>query len=189
MQDIYEFDLKTVTEYRKKILSAPVKDGKAVLEELTGQRKEEAEDDDMDWDEEILGEMEGGYENNRFSCYWDSDTDMTHPLILAKIPVKNPWEIFAYLPFGNWNDCPDTPELMAAAKYWFEQYGAVPAAMSHDELEFLLPAPVPKEKAMDAAVELYGFCPDIVDQEPEDATVGALADVLRQSTVWYFWWD
>ena len=189
--DIYEFDLKTVTEYRKKMLSTSVKDGKAVLEELTGQRKEEAEDDDMDWDEEILGEMEGGcgYENNRISCYWDSDTDMTHPLILAKIPVKNPWEIFAYLPFGNWNDCPDTPELMAAAKYWFEQYGAVPATMSHDELEFLLPAPVHKEKAMDAAVELYGFCPDVIDQGPEDATVGALADVLRQSTVWYLWWD
>ena len=187
--DIYEFDLKTVTEYRKKMLSTSVKDGKAVLEELTGQRKEEVEDDDMDWDEEILGEMEGGYENNRISCYWDSDTDMTHPLILAKIPVKNPWEIFAWLPFGNWNDCPDTPELMAAAKYWFEQHGAVPAAMSHDELEFLLPAPVHKEKAMDAAVELYGFCPDVIDQGPEDATVGALADVLRQSTVWYLWWD
>ena len=187
--DFYEFDLKTVTEYRKKMLSTSVKDGQAVLEELIGQRKEEAEDDDMDWDEEILGEMEGGYENNRFSCYWDSDTDMTYPLILAKIPVKNPWEIFAYLPFGNWNECPDTPKLMAAAKYWFEQYGAVPAAMSHDELEFLLPAPVPKEKAMDAAVELYGFCPDVIDQGPEDATVGALADVLRQSTVWYFWWD
>ena len=187
--DIYEFDLKTVTEYRKKMLSAPIKDGKAVLEEMIGQRKEEAEDDDMDWDEEVLGEMAGGYDNNRFSCYWDSDTDMTHPLILAKIPVKNPWEIFAYLPFGNWNDCSDTPELMAAAKYWFKRYGAAPAAMSHDELEFLLPAPVPKENAMDAAVEQYGFCPDIVDQEPEDATVGALADVLWQSTVWYFWWD
>ena len=185
--DIYEFDLKTVTEYRKKILSAPVKDGKAVLEELTGQRKEEAEDDDMNWDEEILGEMEGGYDNDRFSCYWNSDNDMTYPLILAKIPVKNPWEIFAYLPFGNWNDCPDTPELMAAAKYWFEQYGAVPAAMSHDELEFLLSAPVPKEKAMDTAVELYGFCPDL-DQN-EDGSIGALADALWQSTVWYFWWD
>ena len=187
--DIYEFDLKTVTEYRKKMLSAPIKDGKAVLEELTGQRKEEAEDDDMDWDEEILGKMEGGYENNRISCYWDSDTDMTHPLILAKIPVKNPWEIFAYLPFGNWNDCPDTPELMAAAKYWFEQHGAVPAAMSHDELEFLLPAPVSKEKAMEVAAEQYGFCPDIVDQEQDDPTVGNLADVLWQSIVWYFWWD
>ena len=53
---------------------------------------------------------------------------------------------------------------MAVAKYWFEQHGAVPAAMSHDELEFLLPAPVPEEKAMDAAVELYGFCPDVIDQ-------------------------
>ena len=185
--DIYEFDLKAVTEYRKKMLSAPIKDGKAVLEELTGQRKEEAEDDDMDWDEEVLGEMEGGEPNDRFSSYWDDDTEMTYPLILAKIPVKNPWEIFAYLPFGNWNDCPDTPELMAAAKYWFEQYGAVPAAMSHDELEFLLPAPVPKEKAMDAAVELYGFCPDL-DQN-EDGSIGSLADALWQSTVWYFWWD
>ena len=187
--DIYEFDLKTVTEYRKKMLSAPIKDGKAVLEELTGQRKEEAEDDDLDWEEEVLGEMEGGYENNRISCYWDSDTDMTHPLILAKIPVKNPWEIFAYLPFGNWNDCPDTPELMAVAKYWFEQYGAVPAAMSHDELEFLLPVPVHKEKAVEVALEQYGFCPDIVDQEQDDPTVGNLADVLWQSIVWYFWWD
>ena len=185
--DFYEFDLKTVMEYRKKILSAPVKDGKAVLEELTGQRKEEAEDDDMDWEEEILGEMEGGEPNDRFSSYWDDDTEMTYPLILAKIPVKNPWEIFAYLPFGNWNDCPDTPDLMAAAKYWFEQYGAVPAAMSHDELEFLLPAPVPKEKAMDVAVELYGFCPDL-DQN-EDGSIGSLADALWQSIVWYFWWD
>ena len=188
-EDDYAFDPDKVAEYRKKILSAPVKDGKAVLEELTAQRKAEAEDDDMDWDEEVLGEMEGGEPNDRFSSYRDDETEMTYPLILAKIPVKNPWEIFAYLPFGNWNDCPNTPELMAAAKYWFEQYGAVPAAMSHDELEFVLPSPVPDQNAMDAAVELYGFCPDVIDQGPEDATVGALADVLRQSTVWYFWWD
>ena len=187
--DCYEFNPKAVEEYRKKMLSAPVKDGKAVLEELTGQRKEEAEDDDMDWEAEVLGEMEGGYDNDRFSCYWDSDSHMTYPLILAKIPVKNPWEIFAYLPFGNWNECPDTPDLMAVAKYWFEQHGAIPAAMSHDELEFLLPAPVSQEQAMEVATEQYGFCPDIVDQEQDDPTVGNLADVLRQSTVWYLWWD
>ena len=185
--DFYEFDLKTVTEYRKKMLSAPVKDGKAVLEELTGQRKEEAEDDDLDWDEEVLGEMEGGEPNDRFANYWNDDTGMTYPLILAKIPVKNPWEIFAYLPFGNWNECPDTPDLMAVAKYWFEQHGAIPAAMSHDELEFELPTPISKERAMEVAVEQYGFCPDL-DQN-EDGSIGSLADVLWQSTVWYFWWD
>ena len=90
--------------------------------------KEEAEDDDLDWDEEVLGEMEGGEPNDRFANYWNDDTGMTYPLILAKIPVKNPWEIFAYLPFGNWNECPDTPDLMAVAKYWFEQHGAIPAS-------------------------------------------------------------
>ena len=185
----YAFDPEKVAEYRKKMLATPLKDGKAVLEGFIDQRKSEAEDDDLDWTEEILGEMEGGYDNCRFSSYWDSDTGMTYPLILAKIPVKNPWEVFVYLPFGNWNECPDTPELMAAAKYWLQRYGAVPAAMTHDELEFDLPAPISKENAMEVAVEQYGFCPDIVDQEPEDATVGALADVLRQSTVWYFWWD
>ena len=183
--DCYEFNPKAVEEYRKKMLSAPVKDGKAVLEELTGQRKEEAEEDDMDWEEEIIGEIDGGINNDRFASYWDSDTNMTVPLILAKIPVKNPWEIFAYLPFGNWNECPDTLELMAVAKYWFEQYDAVPAAMSHDELEFLLPAPVPKEKAIDVAVEQYGFCPDL----DQNASIGTLADTIHQSTVWYFWWD
>ena len=170
-EDDYAFDPDKVAEYRKKMLTSFLKDGKMVLEEMIGQCKEEAEDDDMDWDEDILGESK-----------------MTYPLILAKIPVKNPWEVFAYLPFGDWNECPDTPELMAVAKYWFEQHGAVPAAMTHDELEFTLPAPVPEEKAMGTAVEQYGFCPDVVDQE-EDPTVGNLADVLRQSTVWYFWWD
>ena len=186
--DCYEFDRNAVKKYRKKMIEAPAKDGKDVLEELIGQRKEEAEDDDMDW-EEVLGTIEGGYDNCRFSSYWALDRHMTYPLILAKVPVKNPWEIFAYLPFGNWNECPDTPELMAVAKYWFEQYGAIPAAMSHDELEFLLPTPVSREKAMEVAAEQYGFCPDIVDQEQDDPTVGNLADVLRQSTVWYFWWD
>lgn len=190
--DDYAFQPEKVAKYREKMLAAPVKDGKAVLEELIGQRKEDAEDDDMDW-EEVLGEMEEDAQpdtedelNTRFASYWCERTQMTCPLILAKIPVKNPWEIFAYLPFGNWNDCPDTPELMAAAKYWFRQHGAVPAAMTHDELEFHLPAPVPGNEAMEVAVEQYGLCPDM-DQNFEE--IATLADTLRRSTVWYFWWD
>ena len=188
--DDYTFDADKVAEYRGKMLSTPVKDGRAVLEELIGQRKAEAEEDDMDWAAEVLGKMEGGGNNERFSGYWAYDgSNKTYPMILAKIPVKNPWEVFAYLPFGTWNDCPDTPELMAIAKYWFEQYHAVPAVITHDVLEFELPKPVPEDQAMKTAEEQYGFCPDIVDQGPENASVGWLADVLRKSTVWYFWWD
>ena len=187
--DIHEFDSHTVGEYRKKWLNETILDGNSVLQSMIGDRRSETEDDDMDWEKEVLGEMAGGYDNHRFSSYWNSETDMTYPLILAKIPVKKPWEIFAYLPFGQWNDCPDTPQLMAVSKYWYEKFGAVPAVMSHDELEFVLPKPVDESAAMDTALEHYGFCPDVIEQGPEDATVGRLADELRQSKVWYFWWD
>ena len=85
--DCYEFDRNAVKKYRKKMIEAPAKDGKDVLEELIGQRKEEAEDDDMDW-EEVLGTIEGGYDNCRFSSYWALDRHMTYPLILAKVQVK-----------------------------------------------------------------------------------------------------
>lgn len=186
--DGFTFSPEQVENYRKATLTAPVKDGRAVLTEMLGERKTENADDDIDW-EDILGKMEGGGSNNRFSTYWNSGTNMTYPLILAQIPVKNPWEVFAYLPFGGWNECPNTPELMAVAKYWFEQYGAVPAAITHDELEFVVPTPVPKENAMELATEQYSFCPDIIDQGPESATVGLLADTLQKSSKWYFWWD
>ena len=65
--DDYTFDADKVAEYRGKMLSTPVKDGRAVLEELIGQRKAEAEEDDRDWAAEVLGKMEGGGNNERFS--------------------------------------------------------------------------------------------------------------------------
>jgi hypothetical protein len=144
-EDDYAFDPDKVAEYRKKILSAPVKDSKAVLEALIGQRKEEAEDDDMDWDEEILGEMEGGEPNDRFSSYWDDDTEMTHPLILAKIPVKTPGRSSPTCP----SETGTTARYAGAdgcGQILVRAVRAVPAAMSHDELEFLLPPPSPRRR-------------------------------------------
>lgn len=51
------------------------------------------------------------------------------PLYLAEIPTVNPWEVFAWLPFGGWNDCPDSEDMMAVFQYWYEKYGAVPACI------------------------------------------------------------
>lgn len=186
----YGFDPKAVAAYRKEQLSRPVPDGKAVLDRLIGDRREEAEEDDIDW-EELLGEMSGEEDEDlgELLSIWDDATRKTHPLILAKIPVQNPWEIFTYLPFGGWNECPDTQDLMAVAKHWYQRYGAVPAAMTHDDLEFLVPAPVDEEQAMELAVEQYGCCPNIIYQAEEDLTVGVLADHLHSCKVWYFWWD
>lgn len=173
--DDYTFNREKVNEFRRRLLEAPVMDGKSILDKLTGQ-----DNDDID------EEPEGGFDNNRYSSYWNTDTNMTHPLILARIPVTEPWKIFAYLPFGNWNDCPANPELMAISKYWYEEYGAVPGTFTSDQLEYELPAPVPEDKAMEAAIQQYAFCPDM-DQNCNG--IGSLADTLRQSRIWYFWWD
>ena len=184
--DDHAFDPDAVAAYRQSQLAAPLPDGRMVLEDGMAERRAEAEDDSKDWDTEVVGRMEGGFNNHRFSGYWNSETDMTHPVILARIPVRHPWEVFAHLPFGNWNDCPDTPQLMAVARYWFEKFGAVPAVMTHDELDFALPKPIGRELAVQTALEQYAVCPDM-DQNHE--SVGALADTLRQSKIWYFWWD
>ncbi len=184
--DDHAFDPDAVAAYRQSQLAAPLPDGRMVLEDGMAERRAEAEDDSKDWDTEVVGRMEDGFNNHRFSGYWNSETDMTHPVILARIPVRHPWEVFAHLPFGNWNDCPDTPQLMAVARYWFEKFGAVPAVMTHDELDFALPKPIGRELAVQTALEQYAFCPDM-DQNHE--SVGALADTLRQSKIWYFWWD
>ena len=173
--DDYTFNREKVNEFRRRLLEAPVMDGKSILDKLTGQ-----DNDDID------EEPEGGFDNNRYSSYWNTDTNMTHPLILARIPVTEPWKIFAYLPFGNWNDCPANPELMAISKYWYEEYGAVPGTFTSDQLEYELPAPVLEDRGMEAAIQQYAFCPDM-DQSCDG--IGSLADTLRQSRIWYFWWD
>ena len=181
------FDAEAVAEYRRHALSAPLQDGRLFLEELADCRRQWAADACQDWEKDVLGEMKGGEADNSFIGCWDLFSGRTFPLILAKIPVKHPWEVFAWLPFGGWNSCPDTPRLMAAARYWFEQYGAVPAVVSRDTLEFELAAPAPEERAMELAVEQYGLCPDL--NQGEGGAIGKLADGLRQSTVWHFWWD
>lgn len=78
---------------------------------------------------------------------------------------------------------------MAVAKYWFEKYGAVPALMTPDVLEYTIPfgTSVPSWQALDLALEQYAYCNDIVDQGI--GTIGALADGLMKSHNWYFWWD
>ena len=179
--------------FRQKMSAAPLEDGKALLRRFEADAREEWGEDlsSEELDEHIASvmgdDMSEGEEISSFLSLKDYRSKETQPIVLAEIPVKDPWEVFSWLPFGGWNECPAPEEHRAAAKYWFEEYGAVPAVMSMDILEYALPAPVPQERAMAAAVEQYFFCSDIVEQGV--GTVGALAGTLARSRFWYFWWD
>ena len=175
--------MEKVRKFRTEVLDKSLESGKELLDERLCQLREDMEDagdDDFDEDEEeedVDGEAVNGFYN----------IQETNSLILAEIPVRNVWEVFAWLPFGGWNECPDEIELMSVAKYWYECYKAVPATMSSDVLEFCVPCPVHKEECRQLAFEQYAFCPDIVDQGV--GSVKALEKTLSKSTVWFFWWD
>lgn len=135
----------------------------------------------------IIGEISGGREITGLSGFIDYGIKKSWECVLAKIPVKNPWEVFAWFPFGGWNDCPRSEEMLWIGKYWYEKYGAVPAVMTGSSLEFIA-RPIPdKTTAFELAREHFAFCPDHVLQNTE--TIGRLADSLTKSSVWYFWWD
>lgn len=188
--DILEEDAATTGEFktnRDKLLSAPeINVQKWFTEQLSYWKNEMGEED---W-AETVGEVtvKEGDVSKSFSGFMDfGKTRKSEECILALIPTNEPWEVFAWLPFGGWNDCPPPEDMLWIAKYWYERYNAIPAVIANDILEFSAPPIKDKDTALGLALEQFAFCSDIVFQGVD--TIGRLAGGLMQSTSWYFWWD
>ena len=121
---------------------------------------------------------------NEFSSF-DLVEDVN--IFLASIPVENPWQIFEKIPFGAYNECPEPSIIAAFAKMAYEKFGAIPAVISADTLEFSVQRRPSAEEALDLAWKMFLLCPDTVNQGHK--SVYALADCLTKSGVWTFWWD
>lgn len=178
------------TDIQKEILAAEPIDAEKWFRDELSWWKEEIGDG---WDG-VIGEIENGEECNELHGMLDHDLGLKHinekkslECVIAKIPVTNPWEIFAWFPLGGWNECPRPEDMFWIGKYWYEKYGAIPAVMTHDVLEFKAGSVKDKTAALDLALEQFAFCQDIVFQGVE--TIGRLADSLTKSSTWFFWWD
>lgn len=175
---------------REAILRQEKMDAEALLKEWYDDNMEM--DEDGSWGEEELSE-EMPEEAEVLDCltsFVGYSGDGIEETILFEIPVQNPWEVIAWMPMGGWNECPAASEMMEVCRYWYEKYGAVPAAFSHDTLEFMLDRPVDDEEtAYQLAREHYAFCPDRVDQGTATGTIREVAECIRLSRVWFFWWD
>ena len=176
-----DFSPRAVEEYRQNLLSLPVSGAGAMLPIGETQLLTPGENDAAAMDEG--GEIEG------FTSYWDDRTGRTDYILLAEIPVKEPWQALAWLPMGGWNNCPEPVAMMRTAERWYREYGAWPAAVSHDVLEFAVEQPVPREKCLELAAEQGVFCPERVLTCGDDASLGRLAGDLMRSNIWFFIWD
>lgn len=186
MLDLNADDNGGAENYREELLKMELPDGKSYL--------------DSRYDEYSGYYLEGVDEDEFFGTYGETEIfrsftglieygeEQTSPMILARVPSKNPWEVFAWIPFGGWNDCPENENHMAAAKYWYEKFGAVVGVIRHDIVEFYLEKPInSRELAIETAKEHYGYCPDVIEQGWEELYM--LASCIEKSKTWYFWWD
>ena len=97
---------------------------------------------------DVMGEyVTNGIGNTSFNGIINDETGRTLPLLLAEVPVKQPWQLLAWLPFGGWNACPEAEHLVSVAKHWFERYGTIPAVIAHGIVEFAVSQPVSVEES------------------------------------------
>ncbi len=184
-------DGKSKEQIREEARSNACADGKRIIQELIEMRRKEIELDGENnylcfTENDVLSESCEGHAVRKFIGFRDYKDNSVMETILAYIPTTKPFEVFAWVPFGGWNECPSAEDMIHISRYWYLKHNAVPAVVSHDTLEFFC-APLDMKSAMETAVEHYAVCPDNVDQGV--GTVAALADSLTKSTVWWFWWD
>ena len=118
--------------------------------------------------------------NLKFLTIFNNEGNLKDNVILVKVPTTKPYEILAYFGMGS--------EDIATVKYWYEKYGAVPAAITYDEIEFYVERPVLTfEEAKKLAIEQYAFCYGLL-WECYD-TLDELASAIYKNVHWYFWWS
>ena len=118
--------------------------------------------------------------NLKLLTIFNNEGNLKDNVILVKIPTTKPYEILAYFGMGS--------EGIATVKYWYEKYGAVPAAITYDEIEFYVERPVQTfEEAKKLAIEQYAFCYGLL-WECYD-TLEELASAIYKNVHWYFWWS
>ena len=118
--------------------------------------------------------------NLKFSTVFDRNEILKNNVILVKVPTKKPYEVLAYFGMGS--------EGIATVKYWYEKYGAVPAAITYDEIEFYVERPVQTlEEAKKLAIEQHAFCYGLLWECYN--TLEELANAIYKNVQWYFWWS
>lgn len=112
---------------------------------------------------------------------------MSDEAYLINIPDEHPYNVFAYLPIGNYNECPSSEQLLAVFKHWYENYGIIPAVVTYDSVQITFTKTLTDEQIEQLAEEFLLLNPEV--QSMEYPTKEDLVKGLKHSKYWMFWWD
>jgi len=104
------------------------------------------------------------------------------------LPIKESWQVAAFIGFGGWNSCPTTVEHCALWRYWEREYESHIVAVSHNQLEaHVRNPPKTNEQALKLAEQHFLYCNSTVTSGAE--TIAQYASTLVDSAIWSFSWD
>lgn len=177
---------KDIEKYRKNMISKDFSGGKDILSDMIKNNRDyfggyELEKDELDAEDNLNIEIN--------DIDFENKIENQGEILIAEIPVENSWEIFAYIPFGGWNDCPGNEAIMSISKYWFEKYKAIPFLIGHNTLEYIVKNNIDNEDIVKLIEEFYAFCPDSVDKYMGRLNLDKLAKKIYKSKVWCFCWN
>ena len=118
---------------------------------------------------------------------WSSETPL-ETVIIALIPTSDWTEVPAYMRFGGYNDCPASEWHVAALRYFRDLNNVRLVGISHDTIDLkAMRPPQSRGAAAQLAIDLYEYCPDLVDQG--SGSIGELARDSMTTSLWSLWWD
>lgn len=135
--------------------------------------------EDLDW---VLVE--------RFMALEHPLSQTPYPFVrIGLAPTPVPWEVFAYWPYGGWNEAPWPAEQLVMVRHWHERFGAEPVSIPGDYFEMVVwDPPTSPAAALRLADEQIWFGEETIfayGDIPDDERVRRA--VSRR--VWHFWWD
>lgn len=194
--DVFHFNIEEAEDSRRRFIDEAkemIPSIDEIFMSLREQREAELNEEGLTL-QEITGNfdiaMDGGdplnlISSTEFDSYWTGENDTTAPLVLSNLKLEHPSFVLAHIPFGPYNDCPEPPMSVAIAHYFYEKYGAKVAVITSDCIEFTLDEPLEDDVAMQAAEELFLFCPRALEQtQATNATIADLAEYLSRAQVW-----
>lgn len=106
---------------------------------------------------------------------------------LMLVPTTRPADVLGRLGWLGAVNHHRAADLTAVLRSWEDRFGTVPVLVGFDTLHTLSAAvPDAGDDLARLAAEHYGFCPDSIDDGPDD--VAAYADQIAGSKSWTFWW-
>ena len=189
--DLDDEDFELNQENMKKYTKEIIKKSKEInAKDFFEEKKFEMEEFEYDFPNGLVyDETDEQYDDglNYISSFIEYSTEKPKDdIAILKLPTDKPYEVFAYIPMGGFNDCPMPQDMVVVAKYWYEKFGAIPVSITYDEVEFVVEKPPTDKKDVDhLAIEQTVFCIDIVEQGV--GSVEELAKGLKNSPYWYFW--